>query len=71
MIKKNDWMRYIRRINEGDYTIVFEHSKCSDRHVYIVDILYREIVDDCSYQAYRKYRKFLHSIPGRKCNKMN
>lgn len=71
MIKSKDWMRYIRKINEGDYTITFEHCKLTNRNVYIIDILYREIVAVCSYQTYRKYRKYLYSIPGTRCNRLH
>lgn len=71
MIKKSTWSIYINLINNGTYKIVFEHAKKHDRRVYIIYPLYGSIVDSCSYQAYRKYRKYLHTIPGTRCNRTN
>lgn len=71
MITRSDWMYYIRKINTGDYTIAFEHSKRKNRTVYIIDILYAEIRATCSYNAYRKYRKYITSLPRKGRNQMH
>lgn len=71
MIKKSTWEIYIRLINEGVYKLVFEHSKKKDRRVYIIYPMYNSILDSCSYQAFRKYRKYLHSIPGSGCTRLH
>lgn len=71
MITRDDWMIYIKRINEKKYTIAFEHSKKTNRRVYIIDIVCGKIVVSCTYQAYRKYRKYLHIIPGSRCNRLH
>lgn len=71
MIKKSTWSVYIDLINRGEYKIVFEHAKKTDRRVYIIYPKFRSVVDSCTYQAFRKYRKYLHSIPGARCNRMN
>lgn len=71
MIKKRDWELYASLINDGKYTIAFEHSKKKDRRVYIINVIYGYIAASCSYQAFRKYRNLLHSIPGIKCNRMH
>lgn len=65
------WSIYIDLINKGEYKIVFEHAKKKDRRVYIIYPKFCSIVDSCSYQAFRKYRKYLHSIPGMRCNRMH
>lgn len=64
MIKKDDWFEYIDLINRGRYKITFEYVKKKDRRVYILDLVYGRVVASCSYQAYRKYRKYLHLVPG-------
>lgn len=64
MIPRREWDIYISLINKGIYTIAFEHSKKRDRRVYIINRGCGYITASCSYQAYRKYRKFLHIIPG-------
>lgn len=71
MIKKQEWEVYIKLINEGTYKITFEHVKKQDRKIYILYPRFNHIVNSCSYQAFRKYRKYLHSIPGSGCNRMN
>lgn len=71
MIKKAVWEGYINLINKGEYKIVFEHAKVVDRRIYIIYPKFRSIVDSCTYQAFRKYRKYLHSIPGPECKRMN
>ena len=71
MIKKSTWDIYISLINRGEYKIVFEHAKTHDRRVYIIYPKFNSIVDSCSYQAFRKYRKYLHITPGIRCNRMN
>ena len=71
MIQRREWDIYISLINRGEYTIAFEHSKKNDRRVYIINKACGYIAASCSYQAFRKYRKYLHSIPGSKCNRMN
>lgn len=71
MIQRREWDIYISLINKGKFTIAFEHSKKPDRRVYIINIEFGSIAASCSYQAFRKYRKFLHSIPGGGCNRMH
>lgn len=71
MIKKTTWAVYIELINNGVYEVVFEHPKKKDRRVYIIYPVYGRIVDSCSYQAFRKYRKHLHSLPGSECSRMH
>ena len=71
MIPRREWDIYISLINRGEYTIAFEHSKKSDRRVYIINKAAHYVAASCSYQAFRKYRKQLHTIPGTRCNRMH
>lgn len=71
MISRREWDVFISLINEGEYTIAFEHSKKDDRRVYIINKKFSSVSASCSYQAFRKYRKYLHSIPGEGCNRLH
>lgn len=71
MITKDRWLGYISLINKGTYTIAIEHSKKRGRRVYILYPQYMHIVNSCTYQAFRKYRKYITSIPGARCNQMH
>lgn len=71
MVSKSSWEFYIDQINKGLYRIAFEHAKKFGRRVYVIDPRNTYVVASCSYQAFRKYRKYLHLAPGDECSRLH